>query len=282
MLPDLLVSMVVMVVVLGATLTTFEGFNRNSRDTQEQNQAQERTRLATDRLARELRNHWLEKATADDVVGQTVNGSQAPSLNERRRERVRYCLDRTNPDNVRMLRQVQRWTEPPTPVMAETDTCVPGNGWNLTEVVAEHVVNGTGRPAFQFDSDDPNSVREVRSQLFVDADPANAPGESRLAGGVFLRNQNRTPNVPVFEAGLSPGRFIVLNASFSDDPDGDPLSYEWSDNGAPIVSGLRRNGPLAEYGPVGPGTHSITLEVRDPAGLTRQAPAARTIVVPNE
>jgi len=55
---------------------------------------------------------------------------------------------------------------------------------------------------------------------------------------------------------------VVLDGSGSSDPDGDTLVYEWSESGEPIASGAS---PTVD---LGVGTHSITLTVTDPDGLS--------------
>ena len=280
-LTDMMVSGALMVVLFGATLAAFNGFDRRSRANQAQNEAQDRVRVAVDRLSRDLRNSWIEKAEPYDLVGQSVDGALPASGNERRRERVRYCLDGSQP-GARLWRQEQNWTEPPTPAMAPTDAC-PAPGWNTSSVVAQHITNrgpAGARPLFLYDTAIPADVDELRVELFVDVEPEVDPAESRLLSGVYLRNRNREPT-PSFTATPSKPGYVLLNASFSTDPDDDLLAYDWSDHGSPIEPQLlSASGPVAEYGPVASGhPHQLTLTVRDPAGLeTTSTP--QTVSVP--
>ncbi len=273
-LTDVLLSMSLTILLFGATLTAFNGFENRARANQLQNEAQSRARAAMDELARSLRNHWIEEAEPTDVVAQAVNGTLPASGNVRRRERVRYCLQSVGGDRTLLWRQVQNWTEPPTPAMAPTGDC-PADGWTASRVVATGLTNAGAtelRPTFLYDASDPARISELRTQLFVDVEPARAPGETRLTSGVFLRNQNVAPSVASFTvtsaSNASGGQTVYLNGSFSDDPDGDKLTYVWKDNGTPIEDRLGRKGALIEY-PTGSGTHRFTLTVRDPAGLER-------------
>jgi len=281
---DLLVAISLFIVLLSGTLVAYNNFERNNRSNQLQNDAQDRARFAIDGLAKMLRNDWIEKAQPFDLVGQQVNGALPVSGNARRRERVRYCLDTSNSQNAVLWRQVQTWTEPPTPDMAGTSTCPSEDPlWTDQDVVADHVTNGN-RPVFLYDTSVPADVREVRAELFVDFETGVEPAESRLTSGVYLRNRNRAPtaamSAPV--VGTRGGAYyIYLNGSASRDPDGDHLTYVWLANGNPIsASSLKGTGPAVAYGPVSSGTsHSISLRVLDPAELEHTS-AAQGVTVP--
>ena len=54
---------------------------------------------------------------------------------------------------------------------------------------------------------------------------------------------------------------ITLDGSKSFDPDGDTITYEWSEDGQVLATGVK---PEINFAP---GMHIITLEVCDPAGL---------------
>ena len=53
---EVLLVMTLMLIVLSATLTTFNNFERKSRDNQNLNEAQDNARRGLDLLARDLRN----------------------------------------------------------------------------------------------------------------------------------------------------------------------------------------------------------------------------------
>ena len=78
----LLMAMTLFIGVLGATLTVFQNFEKVNRDAVERNDAQDRTRIVTDRLARDLRNlasptpnrpESVDRATPYDLIFQSVD-----------------------------------------------------------------------------------------------------------------------------------------------------------------------------------------------------------------
>jgi prepilin-type N-terminal cleavage/methylation domain-containing protein len=274
--PELLLAMAIMLVVAGATLATFESFTVTAKRNGDQNDSQEVARSTVTALSRQLRNlagptegqpEAFDRVEPDDLVFKTIDPKGPASGDNRTNvQRVRYCLDGATPQ--RLWTQVQTWTSA-VPPQAPAGTACPDPAWGNQRVAATGMVNGA-RPAFLFDSTDPAAVTQVRVDLHVDADPARAPGETRLQTGVFLRNQNRVP-VAAFQAAPGGRGHVVLNASASSDPEGQPLAYTWKD-GATKLDG---DSVVYDYATAS-GTHTIQLEVRDPAGLVaRQAQEVR-------
>jgi hypothetical protein len=159
-------------------------------------------------------------------------------------------------------------------------TGCPASGWTSEKVVAVNVTNG-GRALFQYNATTLTSITEISSTLFVDVNPNKPPSESTLQTAVFLRNQNRKP-VASFTANVS-GTQILLNGSDSEDPEEKALDYYWYDpaatgnNCGALPSGVPQTGCigtgiLMTYSPSTTGLHTVYLVVRDPAGLTAQAP----------
>lgn len=277
-LPSLLVAAAVFVVVLGATLTTYENFTSVGAALTARTDAQDRARTAADGLARDLRN--LASPTPDqpqafdvagpyDIVFKTVDGSNPNTgLNATNVERVRYCLDARDSTNEVLYAQTQTWTTSTPPGVAPTGTC-PASGWTTTRMLADHLtnrINGRSRALFVLDSALLTDITSVHVELHVDQDALRGPPETTLSTGVFLRNQNRRP-VAAFTA--TPTRQgIVLNGSASDDPEGQPLTYEWYDGSTKIGTGT-----TFTYAVATGSTHSLRLKVLDPALLEGDAPA---------
>jgi type II secretory pathway component PulJ len=273
---EVLMAGVLMLVVVGATLTSFNHFelttNRNAR----QNDTQERARSSIIGLARHLRNlagpaegqpQAFDKVSAFDIVFKSVN-PQGPAggQNYTNVQRVRYCLDAAG----KMWTQTQTWTTEQPPAAPSTAAC-PDGGWGNQRLVAASIVNGTGRSAFLFDSTDPAAVTQVRASLYVDTEPNRSPGETHLESGVFLRNQNRLPSAS-FQWSQGNTGHVILNASGSTDPEGQVLKYTWKDEG-----GNKRGDTVVFDWATTSGAHTVTLEVRDPAGLVATQTQAVTV-----
>lgn len=282
-LVELLVVISLSGIVMGATLTTFTQFEQTNVVHQRQTDSQEQVRTALAGVARELRNlasptneqpEAIERNEPDDVIFQSVTSTTV--------RRVRYCLD---VDGKRLWRQLQL-----APLSALPSASCPdaSSGWSAGRVVAANVVNGV-RPVFDYNSASLTAITEVGTTLWVDVNPGAPPLETSLQTSVFLRNQNRSP-VAVFTADPS-GASIVLNGSSSDDPEGKALQFYWYDTavtgasacpGLPVEvpqSGCVGTGIVFNYTPPAPGSRSVYLVVRDPAGLTDDA-AVQSACVP--
>jgi len=270
----LLTAMVIMVGVLGSTLGVLNSVTRVAADGTRRTDAQDAARSAVDRMSAALRNlasptaaqpQAVDEASAKSIVFKTVD-PQGPNsgANATNTKRVRYCLDVA----AQLQEQTQTWTTATAPAVPSVAGC-PADGWTRTQVLAQHVVNGDV-PVFSFDSTVLTEISALHFELLVDIDVGREPVATRLASGVFLRNQNRRPSA-AFTATRSSGR-IVLNGSASSDPEGEPLSYEWFDNGTPIGTGITFSHPVA----VGT-SHPLSLRVKDPAGL--EAVSATQVVV---
>lgn len=296
-LVELMLVSVLMIVVMGATLTALTNVERASATNERQNENQEQVRRALDGISRELRNlasptdelpQAIERATASDLIFQSVARTKpAGSANARNIQRVRYCLDASDR---RIWRQEQRWETSAAEPMHAATACpaTPTAGaWDTSTVAAENVVNDT-RPLFTFNATQPTSITEIRASLFVDATPGRVPGETELETSVFLRNQNRAPSAR-FTAAVS-GLAILLNGSGSSDPEQKALEYYWYDADVAANScgalppevpqaGCVGKGIVFNYSPSPLGTKRVYLVARDPAGLTHTAATQQVCVI---
>ena len=289
-LVELLVAMVLMTIVLGGVLTTFDGFNSNQQKTTQRAEAQEGARMSIGRLTRDMRNavsagppvaESVERAQPDDLIFQTV-GTAAPGVgNPSGKIRVRYCLNAADPANARLVRQQQVFPGAPTALPGGTACPGPaGDGWTTTQVLADKVTNrrgGANRPlfAYRYTNDPSNLLTELVSVMptvHVDVNSAAlSPGESTLRSGVQLRNANQPPQALFTVSVLS--RKLILNASASIDPERQPLKYEWFIDGSGVpLTGVRTETPAL---PVG--THTVRLVVTDPANATNSQTQEKVI-----
>jgi len=305
---EVLLSSILSLLVMGASLAAFDGLQGNHKLTQQANEAQDSARQQTDRLARELRNlaspsqltndlsaqpQAVDVATSYDFVFRVVGDTRpAGSLNVGNVRRVRYCLNTSNPAKEVLWRQTQTWTTAAAPALPSTAAC-PGTGWNAGSDIqyVGNVVNrynGADRAVFSYNSTDVLRVSKVRTSLFIDTDPTKRPAATRLSSGVFLRNQNRIP-VASFTATVTADKRLILNGSGSEDPEGMPLKYEWyvdaptplpSCSATPVPASCLGEGVVFEKsGLSGGGQHVITLVVKDPAELG--GTATQTVTYPN-
>ena len=284
---EVLVTSVLMVIVLGALLTTFNAFQSNAESNARQTDAQDEARQGIDRLARDLRNlaspantsltseqpQSVKRAGPQDLIVQSIAPVRpAGSLNTRNTRYVRYCYVQGT-GLVYRLRLTWTTATDPSPPAA---TACPGTGWQTSEVMAAHVVNGT-RALFTYNSATLTNITEISTTLWLDANPARRPKETTIETRVFLRNQNRAP-IARFSAAPGSGA-ILLNGSDSEDPEGRGLRYFWYDAG--VSTGPVGEGIVFQYNPPAAGTRTVYLIVKDPADLANQAPN-QTVCVPGQ
>jgi hypothetical protein len=269
-LMELLMGMSILIVVLSASLLAFNNFQSVSSVNARQNETQDRARNAVFMLSRQLRNlagpdegqpQAFDKISPYDIVFKTVNRVGPPSAgNLSNVQRVRYCLDSSR----KLWTQVQQWSSA-TPPNPPSSTSCPDGGWANQRVIAQDLTNtfgGANRPLFVFDTADASAVNDVRVTLWVDVNPGRAPAESQLESGVFLRNQNRVPTSE-FQWTAGASHHVILNASSSSDPEGQALTYTWKEGSQKICNS---SVVVCDWVTTA-GSHSVTLEVRDPAGL---------------
>jgi type II secretory pathway pseudopilin PulG len=292
---ELLLAATLMIVVLGATLTTIEGFWTTNKTNNDQNDVQEIARTAIDRLAQQLRNLALPTPTSPNSIDIASSYDLVFKTAEPSRRRVRYCLKTDapqSPGNALLYVQTQAGAgvgsaDPPVPSTATCPGPTGSGGWANAMVVADEVVNrvsGKDRPVFYFNApaSTPSKITLLRSEVFVDLDPNRRPIESRISTGVYLRNQNQVPTASfsVVSGGTSLRRFL-LNASGSTDPEGRLVRYSWFSGANPNLADTSCDSTLAvgcigtgvtldyTFPPsAGDGTQTFTLLVKDPGGLT--------------
>jgi hypothetical protein len=122
-------------------------------------------------------------------------------------------------------------------------------------------ISGQTRPLFSYNSATLADISSIHADLFIDLTPTNAPTETRLSTGVFLRNQNRKPSA-AFSATVVGSRHVLLNGWGAQDPEGQVLEYVWYAGGEEIGTGIELDWEAPTTG-----TYEFELKVIDPAGL---------------
>jgi type II secretory pathway pseudopilin PulG len=290
-LVEVLATTLLLIVVLGATLSAFESFGRVDRRTQAQNDANQETRRMVDLLTRELRNlaspstinpQAVEKAEQYELIYETVHPVPTGNATDRNLKRVRYCLAPSSGGSAAIWKQEQIWEDSAVPPATPTSTTCPSSTWPTQTNVTRDVVNREkGEPIFMYNDTVLDRITSVQVELFSDVDTNRRPEATRLASGVFLRNQNRAPVASFTATDTGTAHRLLLNGSASEDPEGNGLvSYKWYadgnlDEGDEIASGV-----VAYWTPPGstfPQTHSITLRVEDSGAREDDATQTATV-----
>ena len=254
-LVELLVGMTVSLILLGATLTTFERFNASSHENDARNETAELARRSLDVQARQLRN--LAKRVSSPVIDRLSSYDLIFQTADPNRTWVRYCLDTTTAPA--SLDRGRLWTGElgvanaaiATPVSAAMRAACPGTGWTRTWVVADYVTNRRAsleRPLFTFTctvgtacittTTAYDQVANISAQALIDTTPGSGAPELRVASGVFLRNQNQPPVARFVSSPTSTSRTIELNAAGSSDYEGRTMNYYWFKGTMPAVASI--------------------------------------------
>jgi hypothetical protein len=222
----------------------------------------------------------VDRAGPYDVVFETVDPRFKPagSSNDRNLMRVRYCLDTSGGTATPggLWAQELRWTTAATPSTLPSSAC-PDASFGSRRLVAGAItnrLNGQDRPLFVYSpgTSPLASITAIRIDVFSDVKPNEAPRETRLTSGVFLRNQNGAPTASATVTATGPPRQVTLNAGASSDPENLPLTFRWCDlstsstcDGDTAIG----TGQLYTYTLPGPSNtaRSMVLEAFDAGGL---------------
>jgi type II secretory pathway pseudopilin PulG len=279
---EVLLASAIMITVLLATLSVADGYWSTDRRNQTQSDAQAALRIATDQIARELRNvaspgkqSGFERATSTELVFDEIdpNGPDGGS-NTYSVSRVRYCFDNSVPTNQKLWRETQTgtWASPPT--LPSPESCPDTTPtWTTRKVVLDHVVNTSSQPLFSYDTSSLSQIGTVLTDFYVDYKPGSAPGPSELKTSVFVRNTQRLPTATMTATPLG-NKKVLLDGGGSTNPDNTSLTYEWQDGSTYVgcsggTSSTPCPGPVIfTYTAATTGSHTFTLTVVTASGVS--------------
>lgn len=246
-LPELIITMALGVTLMLAVMMTFDAVVRQSNDSAKRNDTAEQARRALDIEARQLRN-LARRDRNQPVIGTVLPDDFTFQTSDPTRTWVRYCLDTSlGASRGRVWQQTQS-SASPGPVNA----CPATTGWGRTSLVSDNVVNrigGRDAPLFTYrcsgggttctaSSSTWSQIAGVDAQIYVDTTPTKPPAELQVTSGVYLRNQNQTPNAVIStpaEIVAGQARTIKLNASGSSDFEGRTLVMYWFNGTMPTA-----------------------------------------------
>jgi prepilin-type N-terminal cleavage/methylation domain-containing protein len=265
---ELIVAMALSLVILFATLTILDSYTHDSTINTQNNDAQNRARLAIDRAVWQLRNiaspvtqpKLLERASPYDLVFQTIGVQQGGATgNVAGDERVRYCVPNDtaagSSTNEVLIRETQTWntaappaspwSSDPTVSIPCPDVPLPSDPNHTWTVTASRQVNWltnryqsrSDRPAFYYNNGtlDNNSVaaNDLPLVASVEIDLFVNPTPTQPKRESELRSsaflRNQTHSpVANFTYSDQGGGSVLLNGATSYSPDGYDLDYSWS------------------------------------------------------
>ena len=283
-LTELMSAMLLAVLLFGAAITTFLNFLDTSTRADHQNESQEQSRRTIERLAGQLRNGMSTGSTGAQPVQHVsdfdlvflapqANGT-APATNPRGLVYHRYCLGNANNKSELLWHQTATFSSTTQATAPPLDKC-PSNGWPTRTTVANHMINRLApvTPLFRSTTDASGNVIGVTIHARVDWNTTTRPPATDYRSKVILRNVNRPPTAGLDCKGLSTGQ-AICDASGSNDPDGQALSYAWKVDGAPTSDTTYR---ITRSG-LSRGNHTVTVTVTDSGGAT--ATKTTTVVIP--
>ncbi len=177
--------------------------------------------------------------------------------------RARYCLNNSNTSNGVLWRQIQTWTTSTPPAVPSTSSC-PDAAWPSQTMTTRYVTNNA-RAVWSYNSSTLTDITWVHTDLYIDVNPNARPSESRLASGVYLRNQNKAPTAS-FTAAATGNRHVQLNATGSSDPEGAVLTYTWFDGTTQIGTGQ-----TCDCVALATGNRTLKLQVTDQSDLSGES-----------
>lgn len=278
---ELLIGASLMLVILLATLSVTDFFQRQSAQATVRVDSRDRVRFAIDKITKRMRtavetsSGMVEVATPTDLVYQVIGGTVPGSSDTNRTgaQRVRFCFDATTK---KVYRQSTSWTGAAPALPSQPQAC-PSSAYSASSTVQAQDVSNGARPLFTYDFRSGSTLLSdltgVTVSLYVDANGPLPPAEAGLTTSIALRNVNQPPTAAFTDAEVN--GHILANATPSVDPEGATLGYAWYVDGAATPSS---NDVRLDVGGLLRGsTHTVQLVVNDPGGLTDQVTKSITM-----
>jgi Tfp pilus assembly protein PilE len=283
-LTELLAAMLLAVILFGAAVTTFVEFLDTSTRADQGTQSIETSRNTIERLAAQLRNAQSTGTTGAqpvqsysdfDLVFLAPSQSAISTTNNPRGLVFhRYCLGNANNKSETLWYQTATFNSSTQSSAPPLDKC-PSNNWPTKNMAARYLINRSNpvTPLFVPTVDGTGSVTAMTINARVDVNPDVRPLPTDLRSKIVLRNTNRVPTASVTCKGLANGH-AVCDASASNDPDGQSLTYSWK-MGTTQLSDTKY---LLDYSPLPSGaTRTFTVTVTDSGGATASDSESVTI-----
>jgi prepilin-type N-terminal cleavage/methylation domain-containing protein len=255
---ELLVAMTLMLIVLSATLTSFNAFSNNTNRNFRFNDQQDQVRNTLDIIVRQARNLANPTTGAAGSTFTTIayagNDRLVFQTTDPQKQWVSYCLDSTTPTRgVLWYQTTANNSLTPNVVNSGTTTGSSNNGpmvqgcpspspnWQTQVRVGDYVTNmanSQNRDVFSYFSTagamgtvpvplaDTSKIVRVNTSLFMKLDPNRAPAETELSSAAYMRNQNQPP-ASSFIATVTGGSNYTFDAGASLDAEGRTLLYDW-------------------------------------------------------
>jgi type II secretory pathway pseudopilin PulG len=255
-LVELLIAMVLMLIVLSATLTSFNAFSNNTKRSFNFNDQQDQVRTTLDQIVRQVRNLANPTTGAAGAAFTTIAYADKDRLvfqtTDPQKQWVSYCLD-TNQLGATTTRSRIYYQTTTNNQLGPNDVH-DGNGgamvqncpslssnWQTRVLVGDYVTNmasGQNRPVFTYFTtagpvgsvpvplNQTSQIVRVGISVFMKLDPNKPPAETELSSAAYMRNQNQPPSSS-FVATVTGGSNYTFDGGASLDPEGRTLLFDW-------------------------------------------------------
>jgi len=255
-LVEVLIAATLMIIVLGATLGSFNNFTSTASRTFNFNDEQDQVRTTLEQVIRQVRNLANPTTGSSSATSTTIAYADDYRIvfqtSDPAKQWVSYCLDTTNSPASSTRGQIIYQTSTKNtlaPSFVNSNMSGPecpstdSTDWLTQKVVGDFVTNkatSPTRPLFTYYQhaatplmttpvalSDTSKIVRVSMSVFMKLNPnANKPpAEVELDSAAWMRNQNQPPTA-AFTAKLG-GSTYTLDGGDSTDPEQRTLLYDW-------------------------------------------------------